>query len=100
MSYMDVIINFPLNDKHRKFVCRSLALQDEIFEEYIEILEEITEEAVIAGETHDAIVLLKDKAKEIFKATKDIDKDIKACSNDFHQRIDDIDLHLYGRDYD
>ena len=93
---MSVIINFPYNNKRRKYVCRSLALQEEVFEKYLSLLKEISEQAVMSGATHDAIVHLYDNAYKIFKVSDGLYNLIEADSNKFHKRIDDIDLHIYG----
>lgn len=99
MSDFDVIINNQFNNNCKRYICYSLSLQDKVLKKYIELLDEVLSEAIMSGEVHTAITNLKNYAQTIYDSSE-IEENIGSTFNKFHSRIDEIDLYLYGRDYD
>lgn len=75
---------------------KMLIQQDELLEAYIDILTNIKNNAIKSGEIHDVIVKIEDIANKIYIDSKGKGTAIKNELISFVNRIDEIDLGLYG----
>lgn len=70
--------------------------EDRILKELISILSKTYEHGIASGEAHDNIGILKDEIKIIYEHTKGQGEIVYNTVLEFLQRIDEIDLKLYG----
>ena len=71
-------------------------IQDEVLKKTIDILNSTYEVSVPSGALHESIGILNDAVKLIYNNSSGIGKKVNDIVLSFLNRIDDIDLELYG----
>lgn len=71
-------------------------IEDKIIQEVLEILKNVLEDGISSGEAHDSIEIIRDTLKDIYINSKDQGEKINDITLKFLDRIDQIDLKLYG----
>ncbi len=70
--------------------------QDEVLEQLITILSQVTEHGISSGDTKDALILIKEEIKSILLSSKGEGEKVASYVSKYLKQIDDIDLNLYG----
>ena len=98
-SYNDVVVT-DFDFKQLGYRCKQeLDRQDDLIKKYIEVLTDITTSAVKSGELHDALLNLISIAESLFAQSQGMGKEVENLIAAFVDRIDDIDMHVYGEIY-
>lgn len=71
-------------------------MEDEILKELLSILTKVENQGVSQGRLHDCVSILKESVKTNYDFSKDQGSVVLSTVWDFLDRIDDIDLELYG----
>ncbi len=70
--------------------------EDAILESLLDVLKNVLEHGIASGDAHNSIEILKEAIELIYAKSKDQGKKINEITLKFLDRIDEIDLKLYG----
>ena len=70
--------------------------EDEALEQLITILSQVTKHGISSGDTKDALILITEEIKSILLSSQSEGKKVFNYVSKYLNRIDDIDLKLYG----
>lgn len=71
-------------------------VEDEILQELISTLSKVEKHGIAQGDAHDSILIIKEAIEINYNNSKDQGSIIMSNTLDFLERIDEIDLKLYG----
>lgn len=90
---IDIIINDETY-RHMQWNMKSLALCN-ILRDYIEILEDVYENGIVAGNIHDNLRVYIDKTKDVIGGYNTARRMISGTCENFIKKIDEVDQELY-----
>lgn len=70
--------------------------EDEILERLLDVLTNVLEHGIASGDAHNSIEILKEAIELIYANSNGQGAEINKITLDFLNRIDEIDLKLYG----